>query len=182
MCFDNGDKEWFSWWKRHRDGGLPAIEDANGNKEWWINGKRNREGGLPAVEWADGAKFWYVNGELHRDGGLPAYEGPSGLKAWWVNGKRHRETLLGDSENDLPAVECANGMVEWWKNGKKGVPQWSRKNGANICLLCFQIDSVLNCSVGSTESEMRKQLKISTMASRKCPQCNCDWIVEKIVF
>ena len=167
----------------HRAGGLPAYEGVNGNKIWYVNGKCHRDGGLPAIEWGNDNKIWYVNGERHRDNGLPALEWANGHKEWWVNGKRHREPLPGaPGVNDFPAIEYTNGMVEWWKNGKKGVPQWSRKNGANICLLCFQIDSVLNCSEGSTESEMRKQLKISTMSSRKCPQCNCDWIAEKIVF
>ena len=49
--------------KKHRDDGLPAIENANGSKYWWVNGKRHRDGGLPAVEKADGTKYWYVNGK-----------------------------------------------------------------------------------------------------------------------
>ena len=28
---------------RHREGGLPAVEDSNGRKEWWVNGKKLSE-------------------------------------------------------------------------------------------------------------------------------------------
>ena len=34
----------------HREGGLHAYEHGDGSKEWWINGKKHRDGGLPAVE------------------------------------------------------------------------------------------------------------------------------------
>ena len=30
---------------------------------WYINGRRHREGGLPAVEWSNGDKEWYLNGK-----------------------------------------------------------------------------------------------------------------------
>jgi len=88
-----GDKEWWFNGKRHRAGGLPAIEGANGDKEWWVDGKLHREGGLPAIERANGDKEWWVNGKFHREGGLPAVVSANGYKAWWVNGKRLRSHL-----------------------------------------------------------------------------------------
>ena len=72
----------------HRDGGLPAVEQASGTKQWWVDGKRHRDGGLPAVERASGRKEWWVDGKRHRDGGLPALERASGNREWWVDGKR----------------------------------------------------------------------------------------------
>jgi len=70
----------------HRDGGLPALEQADGTKEWYVNGRLHRGGGLPAVERASG-KEWWVDGQQHRDGGLPAVEWASGRKEWYVYGK-----------------------------------------------------------------------------------------------
>jgi hypothetical protein len=46
----------------------------DGDKEWWVHGKRHRDGGLPAIERMNGDKVWYVNGKRHRDGGLPTFE------------------------------------------------------------------------------------------------------------
>ena len=50
--------------KRHRDCGLPAIEEVDDMKEWYVNGKLHRDGGLPAVEHSDGSKEWWVN-DIH---------------------------------------------------------------------------------------------------------------------
>ena len=58
----------------------------NGDKKWYVNGKRHREGGLPAIEFGNGSKWWYVNGKLHRDNDLPAIEYANGTKQWWVMG------------------------------------------------------------------------------------------------
>ncbi len=80
-----------SYWedgKRHRAGGLPAIESADGTKEYWERGKRHRAGGLPAIEWADGTKQYYENGKRHRAGGLPAIEYADGTKQYWEHGRR----------------------------------------------------------------------------------------------
>ena len=117
---DGGGKEWWVNGQRHRDGGLPAVENANGSKKWYVNGQCHRDGGLPAIERvegdADGTKEWYVNGLLHRDGGLPAIECVDGSKQWWVNGQQHRE-------GGLPAVEYPEGgddyENEWWVNGRE---------------------------------------------------------------
>jgi hypothetical protein len=105
-----GDRRWWVNGKRHRDGGLPAIEWASGSKEWWVNGERHRDGGLPARERANGDKEWWVNGVRHRDGGLPAIDMANGDKSWWVNDNLHRV-------GGLPAIEWANGDNEWWVNG-----------------------------------------------------------------
>ena len=36
---EDGNTFWYNQQgKRHREGGLPAIEYANGGKEWWVNG------------------------------------------------------------------------------------------------------------------------------------------------
>ena len=58
----NGNKQWFSNGKRHREDG-PALEYANGNKYWYFNGKLHREDG-PAIEFTNGTKVWYLNGNL----------------------------------------------------------------------------------------------------------------------
>ena len=84
----DGNCVWYLNGKRHRDGGLPAIEWASGSKEWWVNGKQHRDGGLPAVEWANGSKQWWINDKRHRDDGLPAIEYVDGNKQWWIDGKR----------------------------------------------------------------------------------------------
>ena len=63
------------------DNGILHRED--GTKEWWVNGRRHRDGGLPAIEYTDGTKEWWVNGNLHRDGGLPAIEKFDGTREWW---------------------------------------------------------------------------------------------------
>ena len=44
------------------------IEKVDYQQLNWVNGKKHREGGLPAVERASGSKLWYVNGERHREG------------------------------------------------------------------------------------------------------------------
>ncbi len=97
-----GDVEWRNAdGELHRDGDLPAIEDAAGSKEWWFNGQRHRDGDLPALELEYGSKYWYQNGQLHREGDLPAIEWADGAKAWYQNGKFRRD-------GDLPAFEGPN--------------------------------------------------------------------------
>ena len=103
---------WIFCDKRHRGGGLPAVEDVGRMKAWYVDGKRHRGGGLPAIEWADEYKVWWVDGKRHRDGGLPAVEWPNGDKEWWVDGKRHRG-------GGLPAFEHVDGSKEWWVNDKR---------------------------------------------------------------
>jgi len=66
--------------------------DKNGNISYYNEKDQlHRDGGLPAIEDADGDKAWYVNDQLHRDGGLPAIERANGYKEWWVNGKEMSE-------------------------------------------------------------------------------------------
>ena len=93
-----------------------VVVDKYGNKFWYNQqGKRHRDGGLPAIEYADGGKEWYVNGQLHREGGLPAVELANGSKAWWVNGQLVTEDQAKDMFNK-PA-SCAGKVVEI--DGKK---------------------------------------------------------------
>ena len=103
----------------HREGDLPAIEEANGGKAWYQHGQRHRDGDLPAIECADGTKVWYYYGHHHRDGGLPAVEWPNGTKMWYQHGQLHRE-------GGLPAVECANGSKYWYVHGKEVTEQASK--------------------------------------------------------
>ena len=79
--------------RRHRDGGLPAIERSSGTKEWWVNGQPHREGGLPAVEMENGDMYWYVNGKLMSNERGRAYmsfcnrmriKAQKKLYFWWV--------------------------------------------------------------------------------------------------
>jgi hypothetical protein len=48
----------------HRKNNLPAVEYANGDKEWWYFGKRHREG-KPALLIGD-KQYYYVLGEFQR--------------------------------------------------------------------------------------------------------------------
>jgi len=90
--------------------------DENGNIFWYNQqGKRHREGGLPAIEYADGGKEWYVKGQLHREGGLPAIEYADGGKEWYVNGRLVTEDQAKDMFNK-PA-SCAEKIIEI--DGKK---------------------------------------------------------------
>ena len=129
---DKGDQQ--EWWvngKRHRDGGLPAVEYAN-FREWWVNGLLHRDGDLPVIEYANGNKEWRVNGLLNREGGLPAVEKANGDKEWWVNGRRHRD-------GGLPAIEYADGYKSWWVNGDLhrdgGLPAIERVDGTKSWLV-----------------------------------------------
>lgn len=56
---------------------------------YWRDGKRHRDGGLPALESSGGSKFYYENGVLHRDGGLPACEWASFAKEYYKNGVQY---------------------------------------------------------------------------------------------
>jgi hypothetical protein len=100
----------------HRDGDLPAVENAYGTKFWYISGRLHRDNDLPAIEYADGTKEWYISGQEHRDNDLPAFERVDGTKFWYISGRLHRD-------NDLPAIERANGNKEWYKNGKQYTPK-----------------------------------------------------------
>ena len=57
----------------HRGDGLPAIIRPTGSTEYFVNGIRHRDGGLPAID-DDVAnlKCWIENGVFHRKNGLPA--------------------------------------------------------------------------------------------------------------
>ncbi len=77
--------------KFHREDG-PAVDIEEGSypqRQWWINGKKHREGGLPAVEYADGSKIYYVNDRLHREDG-PAIVNikNKARNQWWINGEK----------------------------------------------------------------------------------------------
>ena len=61
LCPDGDHREWFKGGKRHRDGGLPAIESRS-RREWFEYGKRHRDGGLPAVEDEFKGDQWWVRG------------------------------------------------------------------------------------------------------------------------
>lgn len=132
---ENGVYNYSEWWVnglKHRDGGLPAIELKSGN-EWWVNGVRHRDGDLPAVEKRD-HKEWWFNGSRHRDGGLPAlvitHDRDLGCPRmeWYKNGKLHRD--------DLPAIETPKLFLEWYKHGVRfreyGLPT-SMSLKTNIC-------------------------------------------------
>jgi hypothetical protein len=65
---------------------LQGLVEENGTKKWYKDGKLHRDGDLPAVENANGDRWWFISGKIHRDNGLPAIEYSDGLKLWWVNG------------------------------------------------------------------------------------------------
>jgi hypothetical protein len=97
----------------HSDKDKPAVIYRDGTKEWYVFGKRHRDNGLPAIEDPEEGEYsWYSNGHLHRDGGLPAVVLNGDRSQWWVNGQLHRE-------NDLPAIDYALGRKEWFQNGKR---------------------------------------------------------------
>ena len=75
--YQNDEHNW------HRTDG-PAYEEHN-YRAWWVDGKRHREGGLPAIEWGNGSKSWFENDKRHRLDG-PAISYADGHKEWWVNG------------------------------------------------------------------------------------------------
>ena len=108
----DGTREWRRHGEPHRDGDLPAVEDAHGSRWWYRDGKTHRDGDKPAVEWANGNREWYRNGKLHREDDRPAVELADGTREWWRDGRPHRE-------GDMPAVEEAEGLRVWYRNGKR---------------------------------------------------------------
>jgi hypothetical protein len=85
-----GNKWWYKDGVRHRDGDLPAVEQADGNKFWYKDGKLHREGDLPAIEWVSGTKSWYKDNKPHRVGGpASVYEGK--IPFWYFEGYRITE-------------------------------------------------------------------------------------------
>jgi hypothetical protein len=49
----------------HRNGDLPAYEDAYGSKCWYISGNLHRDNDLPAIKWANGTNFCFKNGHCY---------------------------------------------------------------------------------------------------------------------
>lgn len=85
--YTNGTKYWHRHGVQHRDGGLPAVDEADGHKEWWVNGLRHREGDLPAIIWNDGRKDYFVEHERHREEG-PAIEYANGDTSYFYHGEK----------------------------------------------------------------------------------------------
>ena len=66
IIYNNGNKYWFWYGKKHRGGDQPAFVDSIGYKSWFWHGERHRENDLPAIEWETGKKEWYRHGLRYR--------------------------------------------------------------------------------------------------------------------
>ncbi len=112
----DGTQEWFLNGMRSNPSG-PAIVHPDGSTEWYVDAKRHREGGLPAVEKSNGYCEWWVDDLRHREGDLPAVVDPvTGVKEWWHDGVR-------DREDNKPAIVRPNATkpkdkYEWWECGE----------------------------------------------------------------
>jgi len=87
----DGHQEWHDEaGKRHREGGLPAVELPDGTLEWWTHGRRDRTGDQPAIIRPNGDQEWWVDGVLHRDDDRPAIVCTRGIKLWFQRGVKQR--------------------------------------------------------------------------------------------
>lgn len=76
----------------HREDG-PAFKYFDGNKEYFTNGKRHRDNG-PAFIWGDNYEYW-VNGKLHRLDGPALFHaskkvlGIPEIYKYYINGQEY---------------------------------------------------------------------------------------------
>ena len=119
-----GQTKHFLRGKLHRDGDLPAVEDAvRGRKEWYQNGEHHREGDLPSItEHSSSVTYeaYCCRGRIHRADDKPAKvflrNNAEEYCEWYEHGVRNRT-------NNLPAVVKqipSQGYLkqEWWAADK----------------------------------------------------------------